>query len=192
MIEENTRNSNKKILKVFPSFVLGKCQCGCGEDMDLRTYEGYLRRFKLGHNRRGLSNGPNHPLWKGGEYIDVEGYKRIYEPQHPHATARGYVKEHIKVIVEMLGRPLKKGEQVHHINRNRLDNRIENLQLVTISEHMRIHMTKDMSDRLCKICGSNTTGKDSNGYVRWYKYEDGFMCKKCSGPIRYTKSKRKS
>jgi hypothetical protein len=34
-----------------------------------------------------------------------------------------------------LGRKLKKGEQVHHINKNTSDNRIENLLLTNIKEH---------------------------------------------------------
>jgi hypothetical protein len=179
MIEENTPNSNKKILKVFPSFVLGICNCGCGESIDLRVCDGYLRRFKHGHNRRGLSNGPNHPNWGGGEYIDPDGYKRVYDPTHPNTDSRGYVKEHVKVMVEYLGRPMKKGEHIHHINQNRLDNRISNMKVVSISEHMRIHMTKDMTGRICKICNLDSTGIDYKGYKRWFKFEDGLICKKC-------------
>lgn len=38
-----------------------------------------------------------------------------------------------------LGRRLQKGEIVHHINEDKVDNRLENLQLLTISEHMSLH-----------------------------------------------------
>lgn len=38
-----------------------------------------------------------------------------------------------------LGRKLLRKEIVHHINENRLDNRLKNLQLVSRSEHNKIH-----------------------------------------------------
>lgn len=41
---------------------------------------------------------------------------------------------------EHLGRPLTTSEVVHHINENTLDNRIDNLQVMTASEHKSHHM----------------------------------------------------
>jgi len=49
------------------------------------------------------------------------------------------VYEHRWLMEQHLGRPLKRNEHVHHINGNPTDNRIENLQIVSASEHGKIH-----------------------------------------------------
>lgn len=46
---------------------------------------------------------------------------------------------HRVVMEEKLGRKLKSGEIVHHIDGNRRNNHPDNLQLVTRSEHINIH-----------------------------------------------------
>lgn len=50
-----------------------------------------------------------------------------------------FKKEHIHVMERKIGRPLRRDEVVHHVNRVRDDNRLENLQLMTRSEHTSIH-----------------------------------------------------
>lgn len=60
------------------------------------------------------------------------GYKLIYVNGYP-------VKNHIYIMEQYLGRKLNPNEVVHHKNFNPLDNRIENLQLMTRAEHTGLH-----------------------------------------------------
>jgi hypothetical protein len=53
---------------------------------------------------------------------------------HPNADARGRIYEHILVMSNKIGRPLLPGENVHHINGVRDDNRPENLELWSRSQ----------------------------------------------------------
>jgi hypothetical protein len=65
-----------------------------------------------------------------------DGYARIRMPEHPRADKSGMVLEHIPVLEAVLGRPLDwmAGEQVHHANGVKDDNRPENLELWVTSQ----------------------------------------------------------
>lgn len=78
---------------------------------------------------------------RGKKVVDVSGYILVYCPEHPNASkgARKYILEHRLVMSNLMKRPLLATEQVHHINGNKADNRIENLELISARGHSKHH-----------------------------------------------------
>ena len=80
--------------------------------------------------KKGAQALERNPNWKGGRTVASNGYVLVKAPNCPETHANGYVYEHRLVAQERLGRTLLPGEQVHHLNHIKTDNRPENLVVV--------------------------------------------------------------
>lgn len=99
----------------------------------------YRQRKGLRGKRSHYNVGKNHPCWKGGRFKASDGYIYIYQPTHPCANINKYVFEHRLIMEKYLGKKLKKNEVVHHIDGNKSNNNISNLQAMSNREHMYLH-----------------------------------------------------
>ena len=87
--------------------------------------------------------GEGNPNWKGGA-VESNGYRYVRMQRH---RVSPYYAEHKLVAEQMIGRPLRDDEVVHHINGDKTDNRPENLMVMTRSEHMKLHAQLRLAEK---------------------------------------------
>ncbi len=124
--------------------------CGCGK----------IRNYNIKHINQTKKHGlcqkcagkmfrklkESNSSWKGGViktnyiFVRIEIDNSFFNmvSDHKNFKTHGYILEHRLVMAQSLNRPLEKWEHVHHINQNKHDNKIENLQLVTPDKHSSI------------------------------------------------------
>lgn len=127
------------------SYKTKTCSTQCFSSYMHQTRKGKAPSHVVAGWNKGLKcgwSGKSHPNWTGGKYKHSAGYVCSYAPNHPF-NKRNYVLEHRLVMEQHLGRLLNPREFVHHINGNKSDNRIENLKLVSKSDHTNIHLSHD-------------------------------------------------
>lgn len=90
--------------------------------------------------RPGAQRGEWNRAWAGGGHPQRRRYTEVPAHEHPLAKSNGWMKEHRLVMEKKIGRPLKPGEVVHHIDGDVTNNHPDNLLLFPDNEsHLRFH-----------------------------------------------------
>lgn len=87
-----------------------------------------------------------------GEKRSGRGVGRSENNKYYRSTRKDRKYIHRKIMEEFLGRELLTSEQIHHKNGNKKDNRIENLELMTNSEHQKLHALEKNVALKCALC----------------------------------------
>lgn len=115
----------------------------CARVRWVRFYKGKAISLRCCDCARKIQRGAKCPKWKGGRTYSSWGYVQILlQPAdffYPMANSNRRVMEHRLVMAKHLGRCLLPWELVHHKNGIRDDNRLENLELTAIGNHIRQH-----------------------------------------------------
>lgn len=126
------------------------------------------------HKRSYMMEG--NPRWKGG--IKRRGeYLLIKKPEHPRCDTQGYIAQHRLIYEEYYNCCLLPTTEIHHINGIKNDNRMENLQPLTTSQHTRLELTINMDNRKCISCGNGTI-LNQKGRPKWYAGPTCYLCYK--------------
>ena len=86
----------------------------------------HIRGLDMDHRGR-LHTTAREPL--GARRIDKDGYASVKVQDIPGQHNTNWQREHRHVMEQHIGRPLRDLETVHHVNGDRSDNRLENLEL---------------------------------------------------------------
>ena len=78
-------------------------------------------------------------MWNIRKTVKKGDYLYAVVPEHPKATAFGYVLLHRIVVENHLGRLLRDDEIVHHVDENKMNNLVSNLEVTDASSHATAH-----------------------------------------------------
>ena len=125
-------------------------------------------------------------LWNIEKIVSKGDYNYCIVRDHPNRTKNSYVLHHRAVVENHLGRLLGADEVVHHKNENKKDNRIENLEVLSASEHTRLHKSevgRTLLELKCPECSNIFVREKRQTHVG--KKDGKFTCcsRSCRGKL---------
>ena len=132
------KGKTKRIYYVF------NCE-NCGKRIEKRKDTYYSDAKK--HNNKYLCRSCSAINFNG--YENEKGYIIRYYKSFPKkywnilekmCKNNNQIAEHRAIMAIYINRPLKENEIVHHLNHNKKDNRIENLEIMSSGEHTHFHL----------------------------------------------------
>ena len=85
-------------------------------------------------------------------YVDANGRYRVYLPTHHRASSGGYVLRAIVHYEHYNNEKVGIEWDIHHKDKNRLNDSKDNLEKIDHIEHCKLHNQKVMAKRICVIC----------------------------------------
>lgn len=159
----------------------GNCTCeSCGAAF--RTNPAYIRRTP---NQKRFCSWACHLEYKRqirvSPNIDSAGYKYMT------GAMGGRIREHRYVMQKHLGRKLDRKEHVHHIDGDKTNNSLSNLQVLSESDHHKLHarpLAQGSVRAACMVCGGQKIL--SYSYIKQKYGNDAtkaarYTCKDCGG-----------
>ena len=157
--------------------VYWRCKCDCGGEKNVKT--GTLNGGNVNscgclyvesHDR---GKGEDNPSWRGGRYINDGGYQMVASTIHPRRQANGYIREHIAIVDNILGKPMPDGVQVHHYGE-----KYDNSKMV-ICQDQEYHFYLHIRQKALTECGHANWRKCK--FCQEYAPVGELHCKKSSG-----------
>lgn len=154
MAKKGEGKNSSRIELIRALYASGKCSREIANilgDTTAKSVQSFAARNGIPRPKRGGAVREWNGSWKGGERLTKDGYRELLVLDHPFAKGRrkrgvlrreGYMLEHRLVMEHLLGRYLLPTEVVHHIDKNRLNNSPDNLELFSSNaEHLRVELS---------------------------------------------------
>ena len=126
-------------------------------------------------------------MWNIEKIISKGDYCYAVVANHPHATKHGYVLLHRIIIENHLGKILNTNEVVHHIDGNKKNNSIDNLEVLTREAHAKLHQKqigREYVDLKCPWCNKIfSKPRNTTHLQKPSKYNCTCCSKSCRGKL---------